>query len=147
MSDLDTDNVLKRRRVRSAVRFLAVGRLAFGTMFMVAPTFCTRRVLEGYRSTDEAETFGRLTAARAIALGVGTLFSSWSSDDSEFAWLIAGIIADTSDVYTLLKDESFRFLPRVVSGLTAVGAAGLGIWAFMNVGALRKPTAVSGQDA
>lgn len=128
----------KRRRVRAVIRFMGLARVGLGTVFMAIPGPSSRRLLAYSDGTDAAITFGRLTAGRDLALGVGTLLSSWTHSNSESEWLMAGLLADSIDAYAFLRDDSFGFLPRVVSGFVAVGAIGLGAWALKNLDAVQR---------
>jgi hypothetical protein len=134
----DADRETKRRRVRAAIRFMGLGRIALGTVFMVIPGPSSRRLLAYSDGTQAAITFGRLTAGRDLALGVGTLLSSWTHSNSETEWLMAGLLADSIDAYAFFRDDSFGFLPRLLSGFVAVGAVGLGAWALKNLDAIKR---------
>lgn len=125
-------------KVSTAIRTLGVGRVALGSLFLVMPEASSRRLLVAHRSTGEALTFGRLTAGRDIAIGLGTLLSSFGHSESESEWLLAGLIADSVDAYAFMIDGSFRLGPRVLSGLVATGAVGIGAWALKNLDALRR---------
>lgn len=140
MTDGKVAETVRRRRVQSAVRFFGVARMTIGATFMLAPKFSSRRLLASHSSRETALTFGRMAAGRDFALGLGTLLANVSGTDSEFEWLVAGIIADSVDLFAFVKDDSCRLLPRFVSGLVAAGAVGLGAWTLFNTDALRTPS-------
>ncbi|MFB6344723.1 MAG: hypothetical protein ABEK50_02990 [bacterium] len=144
MAESNLDSTVRGKRVKSAVRFFSVGRMAIGTTFLLAPKFSSRRLLAGYRSSAETLTFGRMAAGRDLALGIGTLLASWSETNSEFEWLVAGLIADSVDVYAFWRDESCRLMPRLLSGLVAAGAVGLGLWTTLNLNALENSSSADG---
>lgn len=128
----------KGSHVRSVVRFVGSGRVAIGTLFLLVPGASSRRLLASTRELESTKTFGRLTAGRDLAIGLGTLLSSWDHSSSETEWVLAGIIADTIDLYAFIKDDALGFLPRVLSGVVATSAIGLGAWSFMHLDALQR---------
>jgi hypothetical protein len=126
------------RRARAVLRFIGVARAGIGTLFMVAPEGSARRLVSDPNSTTQALTFGRMAAGRDLALGLGTLYSSWTNADSELEWLLAGVLADTIDFYAFLRDDSLGLLPRIGSALVAASAVGLGAWTFANLDPLKR---------
>lgn len=136
----------RRTKVNLALRTLGFGRIALGALFLVMPEASSRRLLIAHRSTGEALTFGRMTAGRDLALGVGTLLSSFGHSESESEWLLAGLLADSIDFYAFLVDDSFRLGTRVLSGFVAAGAVGIGAWTLKNLDALRRTPDLPEED-
>lgn len=129
------------RRARAVLQFIGVARTGVGTLFMVAPEGSARRLVSETESTGQALTFGRMAAGRDLAIGLGTLYSSWTHSDSEMEWLLAGVLADAIDFYAFLRDDSLGLLPRIGSALVAASAVGLGAWTFANLDALKRTPA------
>jgi hypothetical protein len=135
MSKSLTDS-LNRYGVITTLRLMGFSRSAIGVYFLAFPEDSSQRLLVDPRGTGEAMTFGRLAAGRDLALGVGTLMSSWSDSGAQNAWVVAGLIADSVDVYAFLRDDSLSGISRIVSAGVALSAVGLGAWTLKNIGAL-----------
>jgi hypothetical protein len=142
----DVNFETKRKRARATVRFMGLARVGLGTFFMVVPGPSSRRLLAYSEGTEAAVTFGRMAAGRDLALGLGTLLSSWTGSNSESEWLMAGLLADAVDAYAFVRDDSFGFLPRFLSGFVALGAVGMGAWALKNIDALKRPVEKGGTN-
>jgi hypothetical protein len=127
---------LNRYGVITTLRLMGFSRSAIGLYFLAFPEDSSQRLLVDSRGTGEAMTFGRLAAGRDLAIGVGTLMSSWSDSGAEHAWVVAGLIADSVDVYAFIRDDSLTGISRIVSAGVALGAVGLGAWTLKNIGAL-----------
>jgi hypothetical protein len=134
MSKSLTDS-LNHYGVITTLRLMGFSRSAIGIYFLAFPKDSSQRLLIDSRGTGEAMTFGRLAAGRDLALGVGTLMSSWSDSGAQ-AWVIAGLIADSVDVYAFLRDDSLTGISRLLSAGVALSAVGLGAWTLKNIGAL-----------
>jgi hypothetical protein len=138
MSGKESSAAKRTSRVRNVVRFLAVGRISIGTLFLIYPRASSERLLVNTDSHEGALTFGRMAAGRDVALGLGTLLSTGGKATGLTGWLTGGIIADAVDFYAFVKDDSFRLMPRVLSGSVALSAVAIGAWALKNVDALKR---------
>lgn len=134
------------RNIRVTLQFIGLARTGIGTLFMVVPEGSARRLLRQSKSTGAALTFGRMAAGRDLALGLGTLYASWTNADSEPEWLLAGILADAIDFYAFLRDDSFGLLPRIGSAFVAASAVGLGAWTYKNLDALKRARPAEDDD-
>lgn len=143
MNESKPDQTKKRRRVKGAIRLIGVTRATLGTVLLAAPRLSSRLLLASTQSNKLALTLGRMTAGRDLVLGLGTLLSNWSRSTSQSEWIIAGLVADTMDLYAFVRDDSLRPFPRVLSGIFAAGAIGLGAWALKNLDALEESSTQS----
>jgi len=131
----------------AAMRLIGLGRCAFGTLFMVYPEVTSERILTTSDSNAQALTFGRMAAGRDLALGLGTLLSTWQTTGPDKGWLLGGLVADAVDFYAFLKDDSFTLTARVTSAAVAFSAVGLGAWTLKTLnGHNRGPSDLGDPD-
>jgi hypothetical protein len=118
---------------------IGVGRVVLGATFLAAPVLSVR-VLGIDTATAKRVTFlARMTAARDIGLGMGTLQAGPSA--RAVPWLLAGAAADTADAVVIaaaVRQGSARAVPAagIVAGaaLTAV----VGSWAALGLRRVRS---------
>ncbi len=117
--------------VAAAIGF---GRVAIGTAFLLAPTFSVRMLGVDSATAKRMAFLARMTAARDIALGAGTLHAG--TGRRAVPWLLAGAGADLVDAAAIaaaLKSGPARG-PRAAG--TVVGAAAVaavGTWTALEL--------------
>lgn len=97
--------------VQARARAVAIGRIALGASFLVAPGVALR----AWPGHDEARgpvsrLLARSVGVRDIALGVGTLLAV-EHDTPVRGWLEAAMLADAGDAAAIVV--GFRHLPRM----------------------------------
>jgi hypothetical protein len=105
---------------RATAKAIAVGRMALGVSYSLAPGLALR-LWPGQGSADEpaARFLARSTGVRDLAIGIGTLFAL-QKDAPARGWLEAGMLADAGDAVAVVL--GFRSLPRA-RALLALTAA------------------------
>jgi hypothetical protein len=98
----------------TAIRVLALGRLAVGTIGMIAP----RRVARLFSAPEEPKALVYSMALRDLVLGAGILLS-----DRPGPWLVAAGAVDAADAGLVVGYSGARGLPA----LKALGALGAGV--------------------
>jgi hypothetical protein len=108
---------------------IGAGRIVLGTSFLLAPTLSVR-VLGVDAETAAAMRFlARMTAARDIGLGAGTLAAG--TGRAAAPWLLAGALADTVDAVAIVAAMRRRVTRGIPAAAIAVGAAAtaaVGVW-------------------
>ena len=74
---------------------VGAGRVALGVGFLLAPTVSVRVLGVDSGTAKRMRFLARMTAARDIGIGVGTLAAGPGGDASP--WLLAGALADVTD--------------------------------------------------
>lgn len=113
--------------VEGRIRAVAIGRIALGASFVLAPGVALR----AWPGNDEARgpvsrLLARSVGVRDIALGVGTLLAV-QHDTPVRGWLEAAALADAGDAAAIVL--GFRHLPRfraVAMLATSVFAVAMG---------------------
>ncbi|MEA2828458.1 MAG: hypothetical protein QOG43_2897 [Actinomycetota bacterium] len=107
---------------RATAKAIAVGRMALGASYSLAPGLALR-LWPGQGSDDEpaARFLARSTGVRDLAIGIGT-FLALQKDAPARGWLEAGMLADAGDALAVVL--GFRALPRARAVLALTAAAG-----------------------
>jgi hypothetical protein len=105
-------------------RAMAAVRLGIGAIGVLAPGRLAWRLFLPGRRADEATVLAlRATAARDLALGLGTAFASRRGPAPLRGWLLASALADCCDALTIARSKSasaaVRSATALVSGLSA----------------------------
>lgn len=111
-------------------RLYAIGRLAFGAAAFVAPALVGRTLAGAGGATPDAKAFLRGMGGREVGLGLGLLASARMSAPVR-PWLIAAVLADSSDLAGIAG--AWRYMPsskRLVGLATAGGALTAGAIVF-----------------
>jgi hypothetical protein len=109
---------------------IGVGRIVIGTTFLLAPRFSVRILGVDAASAKRMAFLARMTAARDIGLGAGTLDAARSR--AVVPWLLAGAAADTVDALAVagaIKRGVARGVPAAGTVVGAAMAAAVGVWA------------------
>ncbi|HEY7054743.1 MAG TPA: hypothetical protein VH496_21785 [Mycobacterium sp.] len=104
----------------------AVGRLVFGIAALAAPAPSGRLLAGDDAAEPEAQAFLRGMGGREIGLGLGIL-GALRAGRSVRPWLVAGVVADASDLIGIAG--AWRTMPpdkRVLGVSTAGAAAAMG---------------------
>jgi hypothetical protein len=108
--------------VHQQIRALAIGRIALGVGFILAPGMSVRSWLGREGDTPAARLAVRMVGGRDIALGVGTVLAL-NHGAPVRGWLEAGALSDATDFAASLA--AARHLPKlrvIGAGMSAVGA-------------------------
>jgi hypothetical protein len=120
---------LPRPTARTLGIAIGAGRIGLGGAFLAAPETSTRLLGLDAVTARRISWLARMTAARDIALGVGTLVSSLSGRDAEI-WLLGGAASDAVDSIAIAAAVKAGRLPVLKAGsmvLLAAAAAAAGI--------------------
>lgn len=136
--EAQADPVPSARRFIPSARTIAtgigLGRVAIGTAFLAAPALSVR-ILGVSNATAKRMTFlARMTAARDIALGGGTLHAG--PGRRAVPWLLAGAGADLVDALAIagaVKHHVAGGAPAVGMVAGAAAAAAVGVWAALEL--------------
>jgi len=115
--------------------FYAVGRLAFGVAALGAPALVGRAFAGAGGAEPDAQAFLRGVGGREIGLALG-LLAALRADGPVRPWLIAGVLADSSDLAGIAG--TWQHLPPAKRWL-GVGTAGAA--AAMGAALLARPAA------
>jgi hypothetical protein len=118
---------------RSVARIIALGRVAFGVALMAVPDKSTSAWLGADAERPGTQVAVGSVGARDLALGLGGV-AALSGGSGARPWLLAGALADLSDLAGTLKHRDA--LPATgVMGVSALaaGAAAAGLWAAAQV--------------
>jgi hypothetical protein len=111
-------------------RLIGVGRVTIGVAFLAAPV-ASVRILGLDATTAKRITFlARMTAARDLGLGAGTL--AGGGGPASAAWLAAGALADAADAVAIVGARRAGVARGVPAAAIAAGAAAsavAGLWA------------------
>jgi hypothetical protein len=112
--------------VKNPLALYATGRILFGVAALVAPG-TTGQILAGDGgAAPDAQAFLRGMGGREIGIGVG-LFAMIRADGPVRPWLIAGLLADSSDIAGIAGAWRQLAPSKRWLGLgTAAGAAAIG---------------------
>jgi hypothetical protein len=102
---------------------IGAGRVALGTAFMAFPQQSTMLLGLDAVTATRITWLARMTAARDIALGVGTVASSVNGRDAAI-WLLGGAVSDAVDAAAIAGAVYARRLPAARAGAMVVLAAG-----------------------
>lgn len=119
---------------------IGAGRVAIGTVLFAAPTTATRMLGVDSASAKRMAFLARMTAARDVSLGIGTLAARGS--DQLGLWLAVGALADAADavaISTATKRGVTRGVSAAAAVLSAVAAAAVGGRAAYEI-KRRRPT-------
>jgi hypothetical protein len=109
-----------------ALTLYTVGRMAFGVAALVAPAVVGRLLAGAPAAEPDAQAFLRGMGGREIGLALG-LLAALRADGPVRPWLIAGVLADSSDLAGIAG--TWQHLPPAKRWLglgTAGGAAAMG---------------------
>ncbi|HYI62489.1 MAG TPA: hypothetical protein VEW93_11870 [Acidimicrobiales bacterium] len=113
---------------RTIARGVALSRVAFGLLMLLAPRLLTRRTGDGRDPQVPYVWWLRAFGIRDAVLGAGAYMALTSEDDEAAArWVQAGALADTADAVTAVayrRDLDGR--SRLATVAIAVPAAALG---------------------
>lgn len=122
---------------RTIARGIAVGRVAFGLLMLLAPRLLTRRTGDGRDPQVPYVWWLRAFGIRDAVLGAGAYLALTAEDDEAAArWVQMGAVADTADAVTALAyrgDLDGR--SRLATLAIAAPAATLG---WKSLGGLRR---------
>jgi hypothetical protein len=112
---------------RELLRQLALGRVAAGAASVVAPGFALKSFLGATATEGGARVITRSFGIRDALLGLGTL-QALDRDEHVKEWVVAGLVADATDLAaTLLAARSMPktrvvLMVAMAGGATAIGA-------------------------
>jgi len=106
----------------NTVTLYAAGRMAFGVAALAAPSFVGRAFAGAGGAEPDAQAFLRGMGGREIGLALG-LLAALRANGPVRPWLIAGVLADSSDVAGIAA--TWQHLPpdKRWLGLGTAGAA------------------------
>jgi len=111
--------------------------VAIGTAFLAAPTVSVRILGVSNATAKRMAFLARMTAARDIALGGGTLHAG--AGRRAVPWLLAGAGADLVDAVAIagaVKRGAAGGAPAVGTVVGAAAAAVVGVWAALELSTL-----------
>lgn len=104
----------------------ATGRILFGVAALVAPGTAGRILAGDGGAAPDAQAFLRGMGGREIGLGLG-LLAMIRTDGPVKPWLVAALLADSSDIAGIAGAWQHMAPPKRLLGLgTAGGAAAIG---------------------
>ena len=109
---------------------IGLGRVLLGGGFLAAPVASTRFLGADSASAKRMAFLARMTAARDIALGAGTLATA--RERSGALWVAAGAAADAADAVAIaagLRRGTLRGVGAIGMVFGAAGASAVGFWA------------------
>lgn len=111
----------------------AIGRIAFGLASLTAPAVTGRTLAGPGGALPDAQAFLRGMGGREIGLGLGML-AAIRTDGPVRRWVVAGLLADTSDLAGIAG--AWRHMPPAKRWLGlgtagAAAAAGVGVLASL----------------
>jgi hypothetical protein len=130
----DAESVAPGRRSiadpQDVILAIGVGRVVIGTTFLLAPRLSVRILGVDTASAKRMTFLARMTAARDIGLGAGTLDAA--SSTTVVPWLLAGAAADAVDALAVggaMKRGVARGVPAAGTVVGAAMVAAVGVWA------------------
>ncbi len=121
---------------RATAKAIALGRMALGVSYSVAPGWALRLWPgQGSDGDPSARFLARSTGMRDLAIGIGTLFAL-QREVPVRGWLEAGMLADAGDALAVVLGA--RSLPRRRAVLAFAAAAGTVVAGRCLVAALDK---------
>jgi hypothetical protein len=122
---------------RTVATGIGLGRVAIGAAFLAAPTVSVRILGVSNATAKRMAFLARMTAARDIALGSGTLHAG--TGRRAVPWLLAGAGADVVDAVAIagaMKGGVAGGAPAVGTVAGAAAAAAIGVWAALELSTL-----------
>jgi hypothetical protein len=116
------------------VSVLALTRVAVGAVFLAAPVLAVRLLGVDTATARRVRFLARMTAARDISLGAGTLAEG--ATPGAVPWLLASAASDVVDAVAMsaaIRQGAVRRLPGGVAATSAAAAAVLGTWAALRL--------------
>ncbi len=111
--------------MRTLARQQALGRVAVGAAFVVAPTTAGRAWVGGDAGRPGARVIAAAFGVRDLALGLGAAYSLGLGYGAR-PWLLAGVAADGVDLLATLRAR--EQLPRVAAtGSAALASASIAL--------------------
>jgi len=101
--------------------WISRGRIAIGLVAVVAPRFGARMLSAGGEATGVAPMLARMTGARDVALGLGTLLAVDKGAPVR-GWLEGSALADTADTLAAVAARK-QLSPRALVGSVALAAS------------------------
>ena len=118
---------------RDLLTQLSVGRILLGATMIAKPPLGVGRWVGNVGSRPGGGVLSRALGARDAGLGAGTLAAMGSGGDALRPWLIAGVVADTTD---LLATHAARDdLPRGAALMIYALAGGAIVAGLVNLAA------------
>ena len=112
---------------RSLARAMAIGRVAFGAAFIVAPRLAAAGWIGGDARRAGTKVFVTGLGGRDVALGAGILAAL--DRGGAKPWLVAAMASDASDLVGTLRSRSgIPALGSVAASLIAGSATAAGAW-------------------
>ena len=107
--------------LRTLARVQALGRIAVGAAFTVAPTLAGATWVGRGAAAPEVRVLALAFGVRDLALGAG---AAWALGGGGRArpWLLAGAVSDLVDVYATTSHRH-RLPPLAVAGAGALGVS------------------------
>ena|SRR5205085_5662118 len=119
---------------KATAKAIAVGRMALGVSYSLAPGLALRLwPAQGSHADPAARFLARSTGIRDLAIGIGT-FLALQKDAPVRGWLEAAMLADAGDAAAVVL--GFRSLPRGRALLALTAASGTVVVARRLVGEL-----------
>ena len=113
---------------RKLAREHALGRIVVGAGLTLAPRLAGDAWFGSDSRRPATQVAIRALGARDLAIGVGTAYAAGQGYGAR-PWLLAGILADATDLAATLKArDDLRPLAVAVVGAVAGGSALLGLW-------------------
>jgi hypothetical protein len=118
---------------RALGRLQALGRVAVGAAFTVAPSLAGATWVGRAAAAPEVRVLAIAFGVRDLALGLGTAWALGGGGRAR-PWLLAGALSDATDFYATMSHRD-RLPPAAVAFAGALGAtsAALGAWLSQRV--------------
>jgi hypothetical protein len=119
--------------LRTLARLQALGRVAVGAAFTVAPSLAAATWVGRGAAAPEVRVLAIAFGVRDLAIGLGTAWALGGGGRAR-PWLLAGVLSDATDFYATVSHRDL--LPRApMLGAGALGAtsAALGLWLSQRV--------------
>jgi hypothetical protein len=104
------------------LKMYAIGRLVFGAGALAAPALSGRTLAGPGGELPDAKAFLRGMGGREIGLGLG-LLAAIRSGGPAHPWLLAGVLADSSDLVGIAGAWTHLQVAKRWLGLATAGAA------------------------
>jgi hypothetical protein len=115
------DEIRSTRSPRLAGSAIGLGRTVLGLAFALDPSLSVRFLGLDAATARRIGWLAQMTAARDVALGVGTLAATARGRGSG-GWLLAGAACDLADAAALTGAIARRQVAPVTAGVVIVGA-------------------------